>query len=423
MTTQAIASKFSDDTTASATTASSVRAPLFDGPFEGSERAATLIARIADFLHGELAALVREEGIDHEHSPDKPTLQRVWRRSHELGFYGMTLPTAMGGLGLSLLDHVLIKESIYASGSPLAPHVFGELSGPPRVGALARHATPMQLAKFIVPVAQAEKAICFALTEAEAGSDPGALQTQARLDGDTYILNGRKRFISGSPFADYAVLMASTSDSPDRRQISAFFVDLRQSGVEVVSGYKTMAGQSTTGDILLNDCRVSAANLIGEPGRGLALALGRITVNRLLHCPAMVGLATVALKDARDYARKRRQFGQPIAGFQAIQHSLADMATQLAAARALMISTARQLDAGGDARADASMAKLFCSESAFRIADAAVQIHGGEGIVQGRRVEFLFRMLRMYRVLTGTSEIQKNIIARELLGETPQAGA
>lgn len=394
-----------------------VRAPLFDGPFEGSPRAAELIARIGDFLNGELAALVREKGIDHEHSPDKATLQRVWRRSHELGFYGMTLPTQMGGLGLSLLDHVLIKESIYSSGSPLAPHVFGELSGPPRVGALARFASPMQLAKFILPVAQAEKAICFALTEAEAGSDAGAIQTQARREGDTFVLNGRKRFISGSPFADYAVLMASTSDSPERREVSAFFVDLGQPGVQVQSGYKTMAGQSTTGDIVLTDCRVPAAHLIGETGRGLALALGRIAVNRLLHCPGMVGLATVALKDARDYACTRRQFGRPIAEFQAIQHSLADMATQLAAARALMISTACQLDAGGDARADASMAKLFCSESAFRIADAAVQIHGGEGIVQGRRVEFLFRMLRMYRVLTGTSEIQKNIIARELIGE------
>ena len=392
-------------------------APLFDGPFEGSERAAGLIARIGDFLHGELAELVREKGIDHEHGPDKETLRHVWRRSHALGFYGMTLPVPMGGPGLSLLDHVLVKESIYASGSPLAPHVFGELSGPPRVGALARFATPMQMRQFIQPVAQAEKAICFALTEAEAGSDAGAVQTRARLEGDHYVLNGRKRFISGSPFADLAVLMASTSDDPDRREVTAFFVELDQPGVEVQAGYKTMAGQSTTGDIVLTDCRVPAANRIGERGKGLALALGRITVNRLLHCPGMVGLATVALRDARDYARTRRQFGRPIAAFQAIQHMLADMATQLAAARALMICTARQIDAGGDPRAEAAMAKLFCSEAAFRVADSAVQIHGGEGIVQGRRVEFLFRMLRMYRVLTGTSEIQKNIIARELIGD------
>jgi alkylation response protein AidB-like acyl-CoA dehydrogenase len=390
---------------------SGLRAPLFDGHrFEGSERAAELIARIGDYLHGELATLAQEEGIDHEGGASKATLQRVWRRSHELGFYGMTLPAQMGGLGLSVLDHVLVKESIYASGSPLAPHVFGELSGPPRVGALVRYATPAQLANFIVPVAQAERSICFALTEAEAGSDPGSLRTRAVLEGDTYVLNGLKRFIS-------AVLMASTSDDPARREITAFFVDLRAPGVEVQCNYKTMAGQSSTGDIVLQDCRVPVANLIGERGRGLALALGRITVNRLLHCPAMVGLATVALKDARDYAKSRRQFGRAIAQFQTMQHSLADMATQLAAARALMISTARQIDAGGDPRAESSMTKLFCSEAAFRIADAAVQVHGGEGIVQGRRVEFLFRMLRMYRVLTGTSEIQKNIIARELLGD------
>ncbi len=387
-------------------------------PFEGSERAAALIGRIEDFLHGELAALAREHGVDHEHGAKRELLQQVWRRSHELGFYGMTLPEAMGGLGLSVLDHVLIKEAIYASGSPFAPHVFGELSGPPRVGALVRKATPYHMQNFILPVARAERAICFALTEAEAGSDAGAVQTRAERDGEHFVLNGRKRFISGSPFADFAVLMASTASEPQQqREVTAFFVDLKQAGVRVEAGYKTMAGQSHTGDIVLEDCRIPAANLIGEPGRGLALALGRITVNRLLHCPAMVGLAAVALRDACAYAGQRRQFGRAIGQFQAIQHMLADMATELAAARALMISTARQIDAGSEARAEASMAKLFCSEAAFRIADRAVQIHGGEGIVQGRRVEFLFRMLRMYRVLTGTSEIQRNTIARELLGE------
>ncbi len=266
-----------------------------------------------------------------------------------------------------------------------------------------------------MPVAQAEKAICFALTEAEAGSDAGALQTRAVRDGDDFVLDGRKRFISGSPFADYAVLMASTASDPAQREITAFFVDLKSPGVRVETGYKTMAGQSSTGDIVLEACRVPAANQIGEQGRGLALALGRITVNRLLHCPAMLGLAQLALRDARDYARQRRQFGRAIGEFQAIQHQLADMATELSAARALMLNTARQIDAGSEARAEAAMAKLFCSETAFRIADRAVQIHGGEGIVQGRRVEFLFRMLRMYRVLTGTSEIQRNTIAQELL--------
>lgn len=392
------------------------RPALLEQPFEGSPRAAELIAGLNDFLHGELAELARTHGIDHEHSPGKDLLRQVWQRSHALGFYGMTLPKAMGGEGLCVLDHVLIKEAIYASGSPFAPHVLGELSGPPRIGALVRKATPLQMEQFILPVARAEKSICFALTEATAGSDAGALETQAVRDGDDYVLNGRKRFISGSPFADFAVLMASTAPADSaQREISAFFVDLHAEGVQVVSGYKTMAGQSHTGDIILNNARVPAAQLIGEPGRGLALALGRITVNRLLHCPAMLGLAQCALRDARDYALQRQQFGRSIAQFQSIQHMLADMATEWMAARSLMLQTARALDAGIDARAQASMSKLFCSEAAFRIADQAVQIHGGEGIVQGRRVEFLFRMLRMYRVLTGTSEIQRNTIARELL--------
>jgi alkylation response protein AidB-like acyl-CoA dehydrogenase len=388
----------------------SAGAPLLEMPFEGSERAAVLIESLQGFIHGELADLAREHGVDHENSASRDLLRQVWKLSHSRGFYGMTLPEAMGGAGLSVLDQVLVKEAIYSTGSPFAPHVLGELSGPPRIGALIRKATPLQMEQFILPVARAEKSICFALTEAAAGSDAGALETRAALEGDSYVLHGRKRFISGSPFADFAVLMASTApEGSPQREISAFFVDLHAPGVQVVSGYKTMAGQSSTGDIVLDGCRVPATQLIGEPGRGLALALGRITVNRLLHCPAMLGLAQVALRDAR------QQFGRSIAQFQAIQHMLADMATEWMAARALMVQTARAIDAGIDARAQASMSKLFCSETAFRIADRAVQIHGGEGIVQGRRVEFLFRMLRMYRVLTGTSEIQRNTIAKELL--------
>lgn len=383
--------------------------------FEGSEKAARIIEQLDEFIRDELQPLAKENALTHEHGGDRRLLERVWKRSHELGFYGMTLPSAMGGAGLTVLDHVLIKEFIYASGSPLAPHVLGELTGPPRIGALIKVATPDQMSRFIVPVAQAEKAICFAITETEAGSDAGALQTHALTDGDGFILNGRKRFISGAPFADIAVIMASTSADPTVREITAFFVEKDQPGFRVEGGYKTMAGQSHTADIVLENCRIPATNLIGAPGRGLALALGRITVNRLLHCPAMIGMARMAVEDAVAHASSRRQFGQPIGAFQAVQHMLADMATELAAARALMLSVARTLDAGNEGRAEASMAKLYCSETAFRIADRAVQVLGGLGIVQGSRAEWLFRMLRMYRVLTGTSEIQRNTIAKEML--------
>lgn len=384
-------------------------------PFEGSAEAAAFIERALVFVRDELQPLAHAHGLTHEHGPDRELLQRVWKRSHEHGFYGMTLPRALGGAGFSLVDHVLVKEALYASGSPLAPHVLGELSGPPRLGALVKSATPEQMQRLVLPVARAEKAICFAITEPEAGSDAGSLQTRAVQQGDEWVLDGVKRFISGSPFCDMAIVIANTGDDPAARETTAFIVERDRPGFRVEAGYKTMAGQSHTGNIHLESCRIPLANQVGERGRGLALALGRITVNRLLHTPAMLGLARLAFEDARAHALRRRQFGQPIAAFQAVQHLLADMATELAAARALMLSVARTLDAGVDARAEASMAKLFCSETAFRVADRAVQVLGGEGIVQGSRVEFLFRLLRMYRVLTGTSEIQRNTIARELL--------
>lgn len=386
-----------------------------DQAFEGSPAAAEFIARLDRFIETELHPLAAEHGVTSEGGASRELLRQVWKRSHELGFYGMTLPQPMGGAGFSLVDHVLVKEHIYASGSPFAPHVLGELSGPPRLGALAGQASADQMRRFILPVARAEQAICFAITEPEAGSDAGALQTRAEPTSDGFVLNGTKRFISGAPFCDLAVIICATGDDPAGRETTAFFVERERPGFRIEGGYKTLAGQGHTANIVLTDCRIPAANQIGERGRGLALALGRITVNRLLHTPAMLGLARLALQDSIRHAATRRQFGQPIGTFQAVQHMLADMATELAAARALMLSVARTLDAGGNARAEASMAKLFCSETAFRIADRAVQVHGGEGIVQGSRVEFLFRLLRMYRVLTGTSEIQRNTIAKELL--------
>lgn len=394
--------------------------PPVSHPFEGSPAAAAFIERALAFVRDELQPLAEAHGLTHEKGPDRALLQRVWQLSHARGFYGMTLPQALGGAGFDLVDHVLVKEALYASGSPFAPHVLGELSGPPRLGALVKSATPEQMQRLVLPVARGEKAICFAITEPEAGSDAGSLQTRAVPDGDDWVLDGVKRFISGSPFCDMAIVIANSGDDPAARETTAFIVERDRPGFRVEAGYKTMAGQSHTANIHLENCRIPRANQVGERGRGLALALGRITVNRLLHTPAMLGLARLAFEDARAHALRRRQFGQPIAAFQAIQHLLADMATELAAARALMLSVARLLDAGVDARAQASMAKLFCSETAFRIADRAVQVLGGEGIVQGSRVEFLFRLLRMYRVLTGTSEIQRNTIARELLA--PAAG-
>ena len=380
-----------------------------------SEKAARLIEGINAFVRDELDPLAKREGIVWGEPVAKSLLRDIWSRSCELGFYNAMLPQALGGAGLGVADLCALKEAAVLTGSPLAPHILGELSGPPRVGHLFKVANQYQVETFLGPICRAEKAVCFALTEAEAGSDATAIGTEARLEGEHYVLNGAKRYISGAPYADLAVLLAVTGPGRGPQGISAFFIDLHAEGVAIDSDYSVMSGGGAHGNILLKDVRVPVANRIGEEGAGFKLAMGRITLNRLLHCPTMLGMAGLALNLSLDYARTRKQFGQPIAMFQSINHMLADMATELYAARSMMYATAAHNDAGGDIKVQAPMCKLYASETAFRIADRAVQIHGGAGLIKGHPVEWIFRASRMMRILTGTSEIQRNTIAKGIL--------
>lgn len=380
-----------------------------------SEKAARLIEGINAFVRDELDPLAKREGIVWGEPVAKSLLRDIWSRSCELGFYNAMLPETLGGAGLGVADLCALKEATVLTGSPLAPHILGELSGPPRVGHLFKVANQHQVEAFLGPICRAEKAVCFALTEAEAGSDATAIGTEARLEGEHYVLNGAKRYISGAPYADLAVLLAVTSPGRGPQGISAFFIDLHAEGVAIDSDYSVMSGGGAHGNILLKDVRVPVANRIGEEGAGFKLAMGRITLNRLLHCPTMLGMAGLALNLSLDYARTRKQFGQPIAMFQSINHMLADMATELYAARSMMYATAANNDAGGDIKVQAPMCKLYASETAFRIADRAVQIHGGAGLIKGHPVEWIFRASRMMRILTGTSEIQRNTIAKGIL--------
>ncbi|MEN0108553.1 MAG: acyl-CoA dehydrogenase family protein, partial [Pseudomonas sp.] len=348
-----------------------------------SEKAAVLIAGIQAFVRDELDALVKQENITWGEPVAKPLLRQVWQRSCELGFYNAMLPEALGGAGLNVAELCAVKEAAVLTGCPLAPHILGELSGPPRVGPLFQVADAHQVETFLQPICRAEKAVCFALTEAEAGSDATAITTSAQLDGDHYVLSGAKRYISGATYADLAVLLAVTEPGRGPNGISAFFVDLHAEGVRVESDYAVMSGGGAHGDIVLHNVRVPVANRIGNAGEGFKLAMGRITLNRLLHCPTMLGMAGLALNLSLDYARTRKQFGQPIAMFQAINHMLADMATELYAARCMMYATAASNDAGGDIKVQSPMCKVFASETAFRIIDKAVQIHGGAGLIKG----------------------------------------
>lgn len=258
-----------------------------------------------------------------------------------------------------------------------------------------------------------ERACCFSLTEADAGSDVRAMRTTAVRDGDGYRITGHKVFSSAGPFADFAIVVARMAGT-EEESYSAFLVDLDSPGCRVTDGATPMSGEHIESDIVLDDCRVPATNLLGEEGKGLRIALGRVTVNRLLHCPSAIGAARRALHLTRDRALTRTVNGKPLLALQAIQHKLADMAADLYAARSMTYAALAALDRGEDVRTEAFMCKLFVAESAFRLLDEAVQIHGKDGLTQGHEIEYLFRKMRMFRVLTGTSEIQRNGIAKGL---------
>ncbi|MFL1485428.1 acyl-CoA dehydrogenase family protein [Marinobacter sp. LN3S78] len=385
--------------------------------FTGSENGEQVRREALAFIEDYLKPLEREHGITHESEVPMDLLRQIWKDSREAGLYGAQLPEKLGGRGLTIYDQCLLKEDIVSAGAVLGGHVLGELGGPPRVGHLFQFASEAQLESHFLPVIRAERTCCFALTEPNAGSDASRLATQAVKDGDDYILNGHKRYISGAPYSDFAILMAVTDPDAGAKGVTAFLVDFSMPGVSLNSDYLPISGQRSHADIILENVRVPASHVVGGLGRGFLLGMSRINVNRLLHCPTMLGLARQALMEAATYASGREQFGTPIASFQAIQHMLADMATELHAARSMMLDVASRLDRSEDTREASAMCKLFASERAFQIADRALQIHGGVGLMKGSKVEFIFRALRMFRIVTGTSEIQRNTIAKGMLKE------
>ncbi|WP_030982498.1 acyl-CoA dehydrogenase family protein [Streptomyces sp. NRRL WC-3744] len=382
-------------------------------------RTAELVERLRDYLDGELADYERERGITPASRLTRADLEPVWRRSRELGFYGVHLPEEYGGQNLSYTQLAALKEEIGASGRVLSHSVLGDMGGPLRAGDILKHATPHQLDTYLLPLLRGERACCFSLTETDAGSDVRSMRTVAVPDGDGYRLSGHKVFSSAGPFADFAIVvarMAGTGEQDgEKPRFSAFLVDLDSPGCRVEDGATPMSGEHIESDIVLDDCYVPAANLLGEEGKGMRIALGRVTTNRLLHCPTVLGATRRALALTLDRTRTRKVAGgQPLLMMQAIQHKVADMATDFYAARSMTYAALAALDEGREVHAEAFMCKLFVAESAFRVLDEAVQIHGKEGLTQGNEIEYLFRKIRMFRILTGTSEIQRNGIAKLL---------
>ena len=334
----------------------------------------------------------------------------------ELGLFGLTIPEEYGGLGLTMTEEIEVAIKLGGT-TPAFRSVFGTNIGIGSQG-IVMDGTVEQKAHYLPKLATGEMISSFALTEPEAGSDAGSLKTSARLDGDHYVLNGTKRFITNSPSADIFTLMARTDlDTPGAKGISAFIVERNSPGLSIGSPDKKM-GQpgAKTADVILEDCQVPAANIIGGiAGVGFKTAMKVLDRGRLHISAVSVGIAERLINECVTYASERKQFGKAIAEFQLIQAMLADSKAESYAARTMVFDAARKKEAGKNITLEAACAKMFATEMVGKVADRAVQIFGGAGYLSEYPIERLYRDVRLFRIYEGTTQIQQLVIARELL--------
>lgn len=380
----------------------------------------TLETELQDFIDHVLLPYEREHEINPEQPVDMKHIRWVRQKSIEAGFYGINLPEQYGGKNLNLHGICKLKELLTRSEAALWGHVLGELGGPLRIGNMMKLFTEEQFEHFALPVIKGDAGCCFALTEPNAGSDARSIQMTATKNDNGYILEGKKHYITASPYADWAIVIAREVIENEEPRITAFLVDKKtkeRDGFELGKIQVPISGEHTSAEITFDDCFVPASNILGESGKGLLLGLSRINENRASWGATYLGVSQRLLDLSVERAKSRNQFGKAIGEFQAIQHMLADMATDIEASRSLLYDVIDKIDQGERVLKESSMVKLFVSETSNRVADNAVQIFGGQGLMQGHPVERLYRSVRMFRILTGTSEIQRNTIAKQLLKE------
>ena len=340
----------------------------------------------------------------------------IFKKMAQYGFCGVKIPKEYGGQGGDSLDYVLMVEE-FARVSPVLA-IYANTSNSLGGGPLMICGNEEQKAKYLADVAQGKKIMIFCLTEPGAGSDAGGTITTAKEDGDYFVLNGRKTFASGAPVADYAVVLAKTDTSlRGSKGISMFIVDMKLPGVTCGKPEHKMGivGYPTS-DVIFDNVRVHKDDMVGKRDKGFGAAMATLDGGRLGIAAQSLGIAQGAYEEALRYARERKQFGQPIANFQAISFMLADMATEIEAARELVYSTALKKDAGDpEASKLCAMSKYFASEMCNRVAYKAVQIHGGYGYIKEYKVERFYRDARITSLYEGTSQIQQLVIANSIL--------
>ncbi len=366
----------------------------------------TLVRR---FVDQELRPLEPRVG-DGEELPAE-ILGPLQQKAKDLGLWLIDVPTEYGGQGLSLLTRCVIYEEV--AKARVIPFRGQELFGP-YVDPILYHCNAEQRERFLDPAIQGKIRVCFAQTEPDAGADPAAMRTRAVRDGDHYVLNGSKRFISGANRADFAEVLCVTDPEKRGRGISCLLVDLKAPGVSLVRAWPTMMGD-TPWEIGFDNVRVHVRDRVGEEGQGFELGQKWITQGRVKGQSVWaIGVAQRSLEMAMDYARQRVTFGQALAERQAIQFMIADSAIELRAARLMIYETAWQYDQGQDVRDASYMTKIFCTETAGRVIDRALQIHGGVGLTKELPLEHWYRQIRSLRITEGATEVLRWRLARNL---------
>ncbi|MBL8342638.1 MAG: acyl-CoA dehydrogenase family protein [Rubrivivax sp.] len=331
----------------------------------------------------------------------------------EMGYYGLSIPEEFGGTPVDKLTLALVQMELARLPPQFWPSIRQALGPIPQL--LLLHGTAKQKAEWLPRVA-AGATVCFALTEPDAGSDVAAMRTSAVKKGDRWVLNGAKTYISNAERGDVFLVFAKTDKSKGRDGVSAFFVEPKTAGFTMSKPIRTM-GFMTHGvyGLTFENCEIPAENLLGEENRGFYYAVSGLNEARInVGCQALGG-SQIAFEHALQYSKDRVTFGQPLSSHQVLQHMLADMAMEQHAARTLLLDAAWDLQNGVDVRLKSSYAKVFCTEAANRIADKALQIFGGAGYIKGMVVERVYRELRVMRIFEGANEIQRNMIAKQLL--------
>jgi len=369
-----------------------------------------LLETIARFVRDRLVP--NERWVeDNDRIPDE-----LVREMKVLGLFGLSIPEEYGGLGLTMEEEVLVALEVGRT-SPAFRTLFGTNNG---IGAqgIVLDGTEKQKRLYLPKLASGEIIASFALTEPDSGSDAASVRTSAARDGEHYVLNGTKRFITNAPEAGIFTVMARTDHSvKGAAGISAFIVEARTPGLTIGATDKKMGQKGAhTADVVFADCRVPAENLIGgKEGVGFYTAMKVLDKGRLHIAAVCVGMAERMLDDALRYALGRYQFGKPIADFQLIQAMLADSRAESYAARCMVLDAARRRDDGADITTEAACAKLFSSEMCGRVADRALQIHGGAGYMSDYSIERFYRDVRLFRIYEGTTQIQQLVIARNMI--------